>query len=310
MERKVKIYRQENDSFIELWRLVDCPQRYVGRYTGGPGEWVKICDPLGYCEMDYTYPPDDVFIVCDQKGNELFRSRNGDGSAHFKKLEQEARDQMAEYLKDHDIGIVVANPHAQYFAHWVSGAPVGRFEDWLCSFQDPDLYPEANDYPENWIYYDVEEIGGECLKRFTHLGTEYEIERVDYKHKYCGKTFSYVYAAGYYIGAIWDHSTIGTMYTKHQAAKILTEAIRKNFPDRYVISAVETYKGYGDDKGFSAQKNYKIEHAWEVLAKNDLHRKYIDAMAAEEAEYSHFFGDYEDIRKEYPDCIRSYHYPD
>ena len=306
MERKVKIKNQENDSFVELWQLVDNPRKYVGRYTGGLGEWVAICDPLGYCEIDHAFGPDDVFIVCDKKGNELFRSRNGDGSAHFKKLEKEARDQMAEYLKDHDIGIVISNPHAEFLARAYSGSPVGRFEDWLCSFQDPDLYPEAKDYPENWIYYDVEETGGECLKKFTHLGTEYEIERVDYKHKYCGKAFSYVYSAGYYIGAIFDQTMIGTMYTKWQASKILTEAIKKHFPDRYTISAVETHKGYGDDKGYSIQRNYKIEYAWEVLANGNLHRNFIDAKAAEEAEHSHFFADYDDIKKVYPDCIRNY----
>ena len=309
METKVRIKRQENDSCVELWQLVDNPHKYVGRYTCGPAEWVKVCDPLGYCEIDYAFGSDDVFIVCDQKGNELFRSRNGDGSANFNTLEREAHEQMAAYLKDHDLPVHIVNTHAQYLAHAFSGAPVGRFEDWLCSFQDPDLYKEARDYPENWIYYDIEEISGERLKTFTHLGTEYEIERADYRHKYCGKTFSKVYSAGFYIGAIWDDTTIGTMYTKAQAAKILTDAIKSNFPGRNIVSVVEEYKGYGDENGYRRQKNYSIKYAWEVIANGDYHRKFIDKAAAEEKEKTRFYDGYEAIKRVYPDCIRDYSYP-
>ena len=308
-ERRVRLKYPENDSFIELWQEVESPRKFVGRYTGGLGEWVKICDPLGYCEMDYSFGPDEVFIVCDKKGNELFRSRNGDGSAHFNTYEKEAHEQFAKYAEEAGLKTKVEDVHAMFLAHYISGNPVGGLNEWLMSYQDPDLYPQADDYPENWTQFDIDTVGEpEVLKTYTYLGETWKIERVHYKHRYCGVEWSSLFSGEYYIGDEFDTTTHGTMYCKRQAAGLLTVAIKANHPNRYSVSVVKKLEPYGSSDPYYKERRYKIERAWEYLADGDLHRKHIDKALQEEKAKSHFFGSYEEIQKVYPECVRDWSY--
>jgi len=48
-EIKVKLYADENDSFVELWKVIDHVKGdplYYGRYTyNDEGTWYYVCDP-------------------------------------------------------------------------------------------------------------------------------------------------------------------------------------------------------------------------------------------------------------------------
>lgn len=308
-ERRVRLKYPENDSYIELWQDVDSPGKYVGRYTGGPGEWVRICDPLGYCEMDYSYGPDDVFIVCDHKGNELFRSRNGDGSSTFNTLEREAHEQFAKYAKEAALDVKVENTHAMFLAHYFSGYPVGGLNEWLMSYQDPDLYPEAKDYAENWTQFDVDAVGEpDVLKTYEYLGETWKIERIHYKHRYCGVEWDVLYSGEYYIGDEFDRNTHGTMYCRRQAAKLLTDAIKTNHPETYSVSVVNKVELWGSAEPYYKERRYNIERAWEYLAGDNLHREFIDKMVCEERAKTHFFGNSAEVQKAYPDCVRDWNF--
>ena len=98
MEYRVKYFQKENDCYVELWKVVG-KQAYIARYTYGPKRWCRVSDPLGYCELDSAFNDDDVFIVCDSKGKELFRTRNGNGTSDFNTPKQEAFAQWANYCK-------------------------------------------------------------------------------------------------------------------------------------------------------------------------------------------------------------------
>ena len=81
-EIKVRIYRSENDNYIELWKVID-PEKgkpqYYGRYMfNNEGLWIYVSDPLGYYEWDHDVPNDVVFILCDESGNEYYRYSNAD----------------------------------------------------------------------------------------------------------------------------------------------------------------------------------------------------------------------------------------
>ena len=105
------------------------------------------------------------------------------------------------------------------------------------------------------------------------------------------------------------------MYSEAEARKILTAAIRSNFPDARVLSMVRTYAPYGTDEPYHKEERVRIEHAWERVAApespdgrgpKNLRRGFIDAEAAKEREHSRFFGSFDEIRKIYPDCIRDW----
>lgn len=311
-ERRVRLKYTENDCYIELWQVIDSSNkhdRYVGRYTAGGGEWVKISDPLGYCEMDYSFSPDVVFILCDKNGKELFRSRNGDGSANFNTYEKEAHKQFNKYAEEAGLNTKVEDVHAMFLAHFFSGDPVGGLNEWLMSYQDPDLYPEAKDYHENWTQFDIDTVREpEILKTYTYLGEEFKIKRVHYKHRYCGVEWSTLYSGEYYIGDEFDSTTHGTMYSRREAARLLTDAIELNHPNRYSVSVVKNMQPWGVDEPYYKEIRYNIGRAWEYLADDDLHRAHIDKMVQTEKEKSHFYGSYSEIQKDYPDCDRDWSY--
>ena len=107
------------------------------------------------------------------------------------------------------------------------------------------------------------------------------------------------------------------MYSEAEARKILTEAIKANFPEICVLSMVRSYTPYGTDEPYYAEERVRIECAWERIAApvspdgrggKDLRRSFIDAEAAKERERSRFFGSFDEIRKIYPDCIRDWNF--
>ena len=168
-------------------------------------------------------------------------------------------------------------------------------------------------YPENWLWCRKEQIGGfETLAKYAHLGEPKKIERASFRHMICGAEWDEYYSGDCFIGHGFDGSRIGTMYSEAQARRILTEAIKSNFPDARVLSVMKTYVPYGWNGPYRKEERVRIERAWERIAAHDgrgpknLRRSFIEAEAAKEREHSRFFGSYDEIRKLYPDCVRSY----
>lgn len=306
-ELKVKLKSEENDNYVELWSIIGQKKKYIGRYSyPGSEHWVYVCDPLGYCEIDGPLEEDAVVIVCDKKGNELFRTSNGDGTAKFNTLERESHEQMAKYMRENHPPVRVENTEANYYAHWATGQPQGAKNKWLLSFQDPDLYPQADDYPDNWIMRADQCGDPQILATFTYLGEERNIERIPIHHTICGAEWYEWYSGGYYIGAEFDATKTGTMYTKGQATSILMAAIKEMHPGCPVVFGTHEFQFFKETKYQSIK--YSVQEAAESLMRNsknrfDLHREFIDRMAAEERDKSHFYSTLVELRIDHPDVL-------
>lgn len=317
MEYRVQFYSEEDDSYVELWQLVG-QKKYIARYTCGPKRWYYVSDPLGYCELDHAIKDDVTIIVCDWNGNELFRTSNADCSVGFNTPKQEAFAQWTKYAKERNPSVSVENQSAQFFAHWATGTPVGDFNSWLLSFQDPDRYEEAKDYAENWLWRRNEQVGEfETLAEYTYLGEIKKIERGHFRHTVCGVEWDEYFAGDYFIGSDFDSSNVGTMYSEAEARRILTAAIVGNFLEARVLSIVRTYTPFGQNETYHKEERVRIENAWECIVAPDssdgcgpknLRRSFIDAEAAKERKHSRFFGSFIEIEKVYPDCLRNYNY--
>jgi len=301
MEYKVKLRYQEDDSYNELWQIVGT-KKYVARHTHGGGIWYHVCDPLGYRELDYPFRDDDIFIVCDQKGKELFRTSNGDGTSRFNTIEQEGREQWSKYFSNLPHSFKPSNPHAEFMAHWATGVPQGKLNKWLLSFKDPDIYPEAKDYDDNWVYFMIEKDDKpETLYEFQWLGETWKIEKVHCKHKICGVEWDEYYSADYFMGSDFDETNIGTMYSETEARKILSEAIKANWPDTGIVSYVNEVRN--GKECYYREHRVRVEYAWDVLNGGDIHRKVVDQAAAAEREKTRFYHSLREIREQYPDCV-------
>lgn len=314
---RVAFHSKENGSYVELWRTVG-GKTYIARHTYGPKRWYYVSDPLGYRELDRPIEDGVTVIVCGRDGRELFRTCNADGSADFNTPRQEAYARWAEYAKEHDTKVSVEDHSAQLFVHWATGTPAGAFNRWLLSFQDPELYEEAKDYAENWLWCHNERLDGfETLAEYEYLGEPKKIERCRFRHKVCGVEWDEYYAGEHFIGHGFDGSKTGTMYSEAEARKILTAAIRSNFPDAGAVSMVRSYTPYSTDKPYHTEERVRIERAWERIAAPDspdgrgpknLRRSFIDAEAAKERERSRFFGSFAAITEIYPDCVRDWNF--
>ena len=317
MEYRVKFYSEEDGSYVELWKLTD-QEKYIARHTYGQKCWYYVSDPLGYRELDHAMHDDVTVIVCDQKGRELFRTSNADGSVNFNTPKQEAFAQWKKYAGSHNTGIVTENQSAQFFAHWALGTPVGRFNDWLLSYQDPEQYKEAKDYAENWLHFRSERIGEfEELDRYSYLGEKKKIERGHFRHTICGVEWDEYFSGDYFIGHVFDAQHTGPMYSEIEARRILTAAIKTHFPEARTLSMVHEYTPQKDGPTYYKEERLRIENAWERIAAPDsrdgrgpknLRRSYIDAEAEKEREHSRFFAGFKEIAKIHPDCVRDYRF--
>ena len=317
MEYRVKFACEEDDSYVELWQLIG-QEKYIARHTCGPKRWYYVSDPFGYRELDHPLKDDVTVIVCDPDGKELFRTCNADNSVSFNTPKQEAYEQWAKFAEKNQPSVCVENQSALFMAHWAGGTPVGNFNQWLLSFQDPELYEGAKDYAENWLWCRHEQIGTpEVLSEYTYLGERKTIDRIHFRHKICGVEWSEYYSGDYFIGHEFDGRKTGTMYAESEARKILTEAIRSHFPEARILSVVESGSYYGTDETYHRERHVRAEYAWERLCAADgsdgrgrknLRRSFIDEVAVKEREHSHFFGSFNEIKLLYPDCKRDYDY--
>ena len=145
-EIKVKLKYHENDDYNELWLEINGRgnNRYYARHTyGWTGTWYFVSDPLGYCELDHPCPDDYIFIVCDQKGNELFRSCNGDDSCNFPCLRAMEIDEWNKFIESSERQITAKHKDSDFLIHAITGMTRNGRDRWVLTFKDPEIYGDV-----------------------------------------------------------------------------------------------------------------------------------------------------------------------
>ena len=299
-EIKVYLYANENDDFNELWKVVDEEQYYARHTFGNEGIWYYVCDPLGYCELDYKVPNDVTFIMCDSEGNEYHRYSNG---------EPNPLPKFADYIKiqwqkvKDNIPHNTENDEANFWSMCWNGETIRKLNQWLVSFMDKDLYPkeiaDMHGYEENWYgcwhntETDYTSIPG---SEFEYLGNKYQFVKVHHKHDVCGVewdtfeccdnplqmgwwgTETHPQVQSYMeMGNWFDDSIYGTMYDKRTARERIAEKlleifpkereygtllfVRKNEPDKWCTASAYCWeKGYGECAEMLINDDYHVDN--------------------------------------------------
>jgi len=295
-EIKVKLFAHENDSYVELYKVIsgDTKIEYFARYTygGDDGEWYFVADPLGYCELDHACNTDYLFIVCDKRGKELFRDSNGEVKNPFPPLERKANLAWQEVVE-------------QY--------PCTRegLNDWLLSFLTKETAEtKLKDLPcheSNWIHAWRNKGSKEVIHTFTHLGENYCIYKVNMAHKYCDCQWASYYAGyevmdeytGYiqWFGDQFDASSRGPNYSANEAGRLVEEMLKTVYPDRYTLSYLNRTQ-YAD---YEQKLNYR--QAADALLKKNYDRAYVHQVIANEKEHKTFYDNFTELRKDYPNAV-------
>lgn len=192
MAKEIKVYKyyDENDCYVELWKVVG-EEKYFGRYdSNNEGTWYYVADPLGYCELDGKVSRDIVFILCDEKGNEYYRYSNGQSNplptfnAYIKQMWKKVKDTIPHNTE---------NDEANFWSMCWNGETTRKLNQWLVSFMDKDLYPkeiaDMYGYEENWYgcWHNTEtEYTPISGSEFEYLGSKYQFVKVHHKHDVCG----------------------------------------------------------------------------------------------------------------------------
>lgn len=146
-EIKVKLYRQEDGNYVELWEVIN-PQennsKYYGRYTYHDiGTWYYVADPLGLCELDHVVENDIMFILCGENGDEYFRYSNAEENPlpKFKTYMKQKWNEFSENIKHN-----IENMNTNFWSEVINGETTLSINQWLLTFKDPELYKkEIND---------------------------------------------------------------------------------------------------------------------------------------------------------------------
>lgn len=308
-EIKVRLYQSENDSYIELWKVLNpkkgSPQ-YYGRYMyQNAGLWVYVSDPLEYCERDCDVPDDVVFILCDENGNECFRYSNADENplptledvikAEWNKVKGNIPHNAENYDKD-------------FITEVKCGETTMGINQWLLSFKDPDLYHEEiasmNGYDENWLYgtKSGKEIKYEPVPKttFSYLGHEYQFTSVTCKHDVCGiEWIEYKCTDAPYIVEDWNHrvksygndvgnyfdtTNIGTMYDIQTARQLVVDALTEIYPKTEQHASLL----YVKKSSCKILEKLSYEKAAEILLGRELHRNKVAELVETEKQENHF----------------------
>lgn len=289
-EIKVKISRNEDDNYVELWKVIDPMKgvpRYYGRYTyKDEGTWYYVSDPLGYCELDRAVENDVMFICCDDSGKECARYSNKDANP-LPKFETAMKIQWEKICKNIDFN--KENITANFWSESLNGESTMSVNQWLLSFKDPDLYgKEIADmcgYDENWTgSWHSKEIGYEDIPEtdFIYLGHRYQFTKVTMKHEICGVEWNefvctdspYVINKEYgiqtygYLGNWYDKTTTGTMFDKRTARMMVQAELQKLYPKENKYSKLLFVSG-----NYCYQKSY--EDVAKELIKNELHKNMV-----------------------------------
>ncbi len=308
-EIKVRLYRSEDDNYIELWKVIN-PEKgktqYYGRYMhNNEGLWIYVADPLGYCERDHNVPDDVVFILCDENGKEYYRYSNADENplptleevikAEWNKVKGSITHNAENYAKD-------------FLTEVKCGETTLSLNQWLLSFKDPDLYQKAIadmfGYDDNWLYgtksgkeIKYEPISGTV---FSYLGHEYQFTAVTCKHDICGvEWIEYKCTDAPYIVEDWNHrvksygndvgnyydaTKIGTMYDIRTARQLVADALMKIYPQAERNASLL----YVKKSGCKILLKLSYEEAAEILLGGELHRSKVLELIESEKQKNHF----------------------
>ena len=295
-EIKVKLYRQEDGNYVELWEVIN-PQennsKYYGRYTyHDVGTWYYVADPLGLCELDHVVENDIMFILCGENGDEYFRYSNAEENPlpKFKTYMKQKWNEFSKNIKHN-----IENMNTNFWSEVINGETTLSINQWLLTFKDPELYKkEINDmhgYDENWTSCNYsKEIGYESIAEteFEYLGHKYQFVKVTCKHDICGvewneflctdspyvmedipwiKDKTYIRNYGY-LGNWFDASNHGAMLDKRTARKLLENELLKIYPIEKSYRSLLYINGI-----YCYEKSYS--DVAEALMNKDLHRKNI-----------------------------------
>ena len=306
-EIKVKLYRGEDDYYVELWKVINHikgePQ-YYGRYTfNDEGTWYYVCDPLGYCELDRPVKDDVMFIICDENDNEYMRYSNADENRLLKfdtVMKNKWREFCENFRREHEIKFPcnTENQTANFWAEAINGETTLGINQWLLTFKDPDLYKKEIDemygYDENWTSCNQSrEIAYETIlnTEFEYIGHKFQFTKVTNKHDVCGAVWveylctdapyemddlpwiedkSYIKNYGY-LGNWFDKANVGTMYDKRTARQMVLAKVYD------VFGKENQYKGLLYVNGRYCYKKSYSDVA-EALINRDLHRKSVEDL--------------------------------
>lgn len=295
-EFRVYQYYDMDDNYNELWKVINPkpnnPKYFCRHVFGAQGTWYYVCDPLGYCELDYPVPDDVIFIVCkDSKGEELFRNSNADVPfPTFKEVAREAWVKAKKNLPQ----VVEEDLDLDFWMEAMYGETTQKKNIWLLSFKDPELYGDhARDYDENWIYCRVEEMGWSKLEiKFQYLGKYYAFYKVHYKHTICGVEWvEYHLSTDYhgremnslgYFGSYFDINKTGRMLTKRAAIKLVSDALKEIYPSGG-LSQIK------DSHGYVRETKYGTNEAAELLIGRDYSRENIQRVIENERKNRNFY---------------------
>ena len=298
-EIKVSIYAHENDSYVELYKVLkgETKHKYIARHTyrnGNGGEWYFVSDPLGYCELDYGCPEDYVFIVCDQKGKELFRDSNGTVRHPFPTLEGQAVMSWNE--------IKTSYPSKNE-----------GLSNWLLSYLTTEIMEtklkDKNCIETNWPHW-CNETSREVIKRFSHLGENYCIYKITYRHQFCDCVWTEFYSGDEimkeytsYIkfhGAQFDEANTGPNYSCGEAIKLVMAALKEIYAGRHTLSAVRI------TPECTYESKMNIRQAAEFLLKSNYNRVFVESVINKERALPSLYASYMEIKKDYPDAVRDF----
>lgn len=302
-EIKVRLYLEENDSYVELWKVIN-PEKgamqYYGRYTyQDQGTWYTVSDPLGYCELNSVVKKDIVFVLCDKEGNECCRYSNADKNPLMKRetVIKAEWDKIKDTIQHN-----AEDQQKDFFAESLCGETTMGINQWLLTFKDPDLYKneiaDMHGYDENWLYTRKEEIGYEPVpgSEFTYLGEKCQFTKIKYKHTVCGVEWieyhctdsSYEFGdyTHMYMGNWFDASNVGAMIDKRSAREFVLKGLKNIYPKTNIFQELLYVEKTGP---YKILKVLSYEKAAEILLNNELHKEKVMKMVEDERVNPHFY---------------------
>ena len=298
-EIPVQLYLSENDDYNELWKEIGTNHYYV-RETNYGGCWYTVSDPLGYCERDATVKSNIVFYICGPDGKRLGASSNV--NAEIPTIKEVA---MKEWYSVKDRVCYIAEDAEKDFANmYYDGTTTLSVNKWLLSFKDPARYEkeikDMHGYDKNWLMH-RHLIETEIISKFEHLGEQYAIYRLKFKHDVCGVEFYEFYSGRLSMGkyesyvayyASWfDADNVGPMYTQKDAINIVAKALKEIYPSLFGTvketygSNVLTTFSYEQAAEQLLNRNFSRANVAEVIKKENETHTFIDVVPGIEERY-------------------------
>lgn len=291
---KVRLYQTENDAYVELWKVVGTKGKFYARYVCGKPVWYHVCDPLGYCELDYPCSDEMVFIICDQTGKPLFKDSNKkELSNPFRTLAEEAK------LAWRDYGFAIRR----------------GLNNWLLSYMTQENLakdPTNTQFcpKENWVYCWSDILERVRVGEFQYLGSQYYIWKITRKHRYCDcEWYEYVAAEKdmdwewpYYIEHYGEYfePVMGPMYSEYEALQLVGAALAEYYGCKSLSIVKEDP---WNQTPYERKMNTK--EAAEYLISQNLSREYVDGIIKDITQAGgdvKFYTSSQDILKDYPEC--------